>query len=250
MIQTTRCPRYIVGNVGVFFNTSAGDYRLDRVRDPDFPNRTLEVLLLQSGSDANLLPESLRSPLKASIMDFNASGGVVGNYHGINGSAYYYNVETKELLDLKSLPGAMRSPQVYGINDHGQIVGAEDGKAILYASPEAVPVELIGLLADGSGWNNLLRRRPSTIAARSPAMAAGLTTSLVSISWSLRPFPSRRRSSCSLRSACSAPGSRRSGASDEPSPPPRDVTPLHLTHSLSLPCRLLGAAIALYPVID
>ena len=150
------------GNVGAFFkiNSSTGDYRIEHVYDPDVQGRTIEVRLLKSGSDVNLLPEPLRSPLMARITGINAKGGVVGNYVGnYNGSnarpsrPFYYNVETKELVDLKNVPGAVPQMQAYGINDHGQIVGHGGFKATLYASPEAVPVELIGLLADVDGWN-------------------------------------------------------------------------------------------------
>jgi hypothetical protein len=142
------------GNVRAFVRTSAGEYRRDWVQDPTDPSRTLEALLLKPGSDVNLLPEPLRSPLKATILDINASGGVVGNYSGMNAGSFYYNVETKELVDLKSLPGESDSTtQVYGMNDLGQLVGTAGGKATFYASPEAVPVELLGLLADADGWD-------------------------------------------------------------------------------------------------
>ena len=94
---------------------------------PTTPAGPSSVLLLKSGSDANLLPEPLRSPLKATIRDIDASGGVVGNYRGINGKAgsFYYNVETKELVDLKGLPGVTNSTQIHGMNDLGQLVGTE-----------------------------------------------------------------------------------------------------------------------------
>lgn len=141
------------GKASFFVNTSAGDYEFYHIHDPDVQGRTLEMTLRKSGSDANLLPESLRTPQRATILDLNASGGVIGNYNGERHGPFYHNVETGERIDLKPLPGSADYAQVFGINDHGQIVGTADGEAILYASPAAVPVELVKLLADGSGWD-------------------------------------------------------------------------------------------------
>ncbi len=141
------------GKVSHFGNPSAGDYEFDFIRDPEYQGRTLEVILRKSGSDANLLPESLRTPQRASILDLNVSGGIIGNYNGDARGPFYHNVETGEHIDLKTLPGSLQTTQVSGINDHGQIVGEVDGKAILYASPAAVPVELVKLLSDGGGWD-------------------------------------------------------------------------------------------------
>lgn len=141
------------GKVSYFVKTSAGAYETDFIRDPDVQGRAIEVILRKAGSDANLLPEFLRTPQTASILDFNASGEVIGIDHGERYSPFYYNVETGERIDLKILPGSVNTTQVYGINDHGQIVGTSDGKAIFYASPAAVPVELVKLITNGGGWD-------------------------------------------------------------------------------------------------
>jgi hypothetical protein len=141
------------GNVGLYGRTKAGLYEIDRVYDPTYQGRTLEVILRKSGSDANILPEWLRDPTRSDIEGFNASGIVIGRHlddSEVNGP-FYYDVEVQALDYLKGLPGAISPPVVYDINDHGQIVGTEDGKAIVYSSPEAVPVELTALLDGETG---------------------------------------------------------------------------------------------------
>ena len=144
------------GKLGAFPRTTQGPYTLNAVYDPNYQGRIVEMVLRKDGSETNLLPDFLRSPLTGGIDGFNAEGILIGHLPYINGvgQPFYLDVKSGQLHDLKPLPGvALLNRAVFAINDLGQIVGAQGGKAILYTSPDAVPVELSKLLANKTDWN-------------------------------------------------------------------------------------------------
>lgn len=145
------------GDVGNYGFATHGAYTEGTIHVPNTDSGQnsipTEVFLRKTGSEVNLLPHPLRDA-GTGIAGFNSLGHVVGNsYNAPRVGPFYYDTSTNNLIHLKSALGLDGPAQVLGINDKDRIVGDQGfGRAILYASPTAVPVELSTLITDTKGW--------------------------------------------------------------------------------------------------
>ena len=134
-----------------------GDYVLGAIYDseppdPGYPARKIENTLTRVGSDVNLLPLVLQDRL-VYLSHKTLDGHVIGNVVQAGGpNTYFFAPESNRLVSLKSLPGTTSAATAYAMNGLDQIVGIQDEKAILFATPESEPVELAALLPQVTGW--------------------------------------------------------------------------------------------------
>jgi hypothetical protein len=139
------------GNLVQIKPSAGSGYEVEGI-DPNRSGHILGTTLHKIGDTTNLLPAVISGP-NAVPYGLNASGHIVGDLSIPNAVApFFFAPETGQLAWLKSLPGATGAAKVDGINALDQLVGAQDGKAIFWASPTSVPVELSSLLPTSSKW--------------------------------------------------------------------------------------------------
>ena len=144
------------GSITQSLRWSVGDYSIGyNFSDPNAPNVRTEAWLHRTGSDENLLPESLASPYTV-FRGLNSSGNLIAVGRNTDSSfgSVYFSLATGQITYPTSNTNRQGDLQLNGINSLNQLVGT-NGSPILFASPNAIPVDLSMLIPLNSGWRIL-----------------------------------------------------------------------------------------------